>query len=310
MKKVIGLILLCVILTTVPVFAEGKVVKDSFKLNSGYIYLDNNLIDGESLTYKGVTYLPVRKISETVGLSVVYDKSNNKINLVDGGTKLNNANTVNKYTKSKTDDLSINNVTVYVNGVQIDSDNIMYNGTTYLPLRKIAEAIGLNVNYHTTTSYINLNSNTNSKEVKTTNNLKPTLTKSDIDYPNEPKTVEDMKKVLLYMANNNLSELDIRYKGDYFDLFVRNTEIENNMYSAFQSVYVEYVDLFSSVENIKKTYRNEDNGEYFILTIKLNGMTLDNKNFTETQSNFETEAYKLNEELIKNGTIKSDMRLQ
>ncbi len=327
MKKIIPLLLLSVILTTVPVYAKGTVVKDNFKINSGYIYLDNNLVNGESITYKAVTYLPVRKISEAIGLSVKYDNNQNRIDLSTGGTKKTEVQNSNKYTKTKTDQLQLNTVDVYVNGKLVESDNIIYNGTTYLPLRKISEAVGLNVKFDSATNIITLNSTKSTTSVETSNNttnnttnntsnnttniktevLKPTLTKNEINYPSEPKTVEDMEKVLLYMANYDLSELDIKYNGDYFDLFVRNKEIEDNMYTAFANVYSEYVELFSGVLKLSKTYEKVDDGNAVIITLHLTGAEVNGKDFTETQSIFEDEAYKINEKLKANGNIKNGM---
>ncbi len=308
--KAILIMLICVMLTTVPVLGKGKFVNDSFKLSAGYIYIDNKQIDGESLTYNAVTYLPIRKIAETVGLSVVYDNVNNRIDLTTSEAKSNTTVIRNKYTKTKTDTLIIDGVDVYLNGKLIQADNIIYNGTTYLPLREIGEALGLNVNYDSKTNNINLNSkdiNSKNKVNVTNNTLKPVLTKEEISYPSEPETVDDFKKVLLYMANNNLTELDLTYKGGYTDLFVTNKDRENNMYTAFQTVYSEYVDLFSGVERISKTYRNEEDGEHVTITIHLSGVSVDGKTFIETQNIFEQEAYLINATLKKNGTIKSGM---
>ncbi len=303
--KFILLLILNIILTTVPVYAKGNEVTDSFKINSGYIYLDNKLIDGESLTYKGVTYLPVRKIAESMGLNVKYDKSSNRVDLVVGGTIPNSNATTDKYTKTKTGKLLINNVDVFVNDGHVNSDNVIYNGTTYLPLRKIAETVGLEVVFDTATNNINLTMKDNVNN--SVGELKPVLTIEEINFQSEPKTVEEFKKVLLFMANNNLSELDIRYKGNYFDLFVTNKEIENNLYAAFHSVFSDYVDLYSGVEKITKTYNNETNGEHFVLTIHIKGVEVDNKPFTVLQSEFEEQAFNINEDLKKNGTIKSGM---
>ncbi|MHC1722728.1 MAG: trypsin-like peptidase domain-containing protein [Aminipila sp.] len=48
------------------------------------------------------------------------------------------------------------NVTVNTNGVQVQCLPMSLNGTTYLPLRNVAEALGADVNYNNTTKQINL----------------------------------------------------------------------------------------------------------------------------------------------------------
>ncbi len=53
----------------------------------------------------------------------------------------------------------MNGMTVKVNGQIVQSDNILYNGTTYLPLRAVSEALGAKVNYidETKTADITIN---------------------------------------------------------------------------------------------------------------------------------------------------------
>ena len=45
-------------------------------------------------------------------------------------------------------DVALNTVNVEVNGENLDAPNILYNGTTYLPMRAVVEAIGKDVNWN------------------------------------------------------------------------------------------------------------------------------------------------------------------
>lgn len=45
-----------------------------------------------------------------------------------------------------------NDINVIVNGSEVKADNFLYNDTTYLPLRVVAEAVGKDVNYDETTN--------------------------------------------------------------------------------------------------------------------------------------------------------------
>lgn len=49
-------------------------------------------------------------------------------------------------------DVLRNDIKVIVNGKNIDADNFLYNDTTYLPLRAVGEAIGLDVLYNEETN--------------------------------------------------------------------------------------------------------------------------------------------------------------
>lgn len=65
-------------------------------------------------------------------------------------------------------DVLVNGMVVKVNGQTVNSNNLLYNGTTYLPLRAVSEALGANVNYikETQTADITLNApKTNSNAI-------------------------------------------------------------------------------------------------------------------------------------------------
>ena len=49
-------------------------------------------------------------------------------------------------------DVLRNDIQVVVNGVPVESDNFLYNDTTYLPLRAVGEAIGVDVLYNEETN--------------------------------------------------------------------------------------------------------------------------------------------------------------
>ncbi|WP_026477968.1 stalk domain-containing protein [Alkaliphilus transvaalensis] len=50
-----------------------------------------------------------------------------------------------------------NSLTIKVNGSTVNADNILYNGTTYVPLRAVSEALGREVSFDGATSTVNIN---------------------------------------------------------------------------------------------------------------------------------------------------------
>ncbi len=59
---------------------------------------------------------------------------------------------------SKKIEVLFNSISLYVNNKQISVDNIVYNGTTYVPLRAVGEMIGMKVSWSQKTNRVNLNS--------------------------------------------------------------------------------------------------------------------------------------------------------
>ena len=94
----------------------------------------------------------------------------------------------------------LNSVNVEINGEKLDSSSILYNGTTYLPLRKIAEAVGKDVEWEQSTMTANI------------------VEKGDIKLNNETSVVEntDLETsdgiIIRVIKNNKYINLEDCYK--------------------------------------------------------------------------------------------------
>lgn len=53
-------------------------------------------------------------------------------------------------------DVIFNQMNLFVNGQKVEADNILYNGTTYVPLRKVAEMLGKDVAWDQATNSVNI----------------------------------------------------------------------------------------------------------------------------------------------------------
>lgn len=113
------------------------------------IYVNNKLLNiSDSIVYESRLFLPVRALSDALGLKVDY-LADKKIVILDNG-KIQ---------------LPINENKAVVNGkiVSIDNDNddvgtIVVGGKTYLPVRFISESLGYSVDYDAKNGIVKVNS--------------------------------------------------------------------------------------------------------------------------------------------------------
>ena len=107
----------------------------------------------------GTTYLPVRAISEALGKEVSWDASTYSVHIKDSdnsksGATYSGDRTPREYQKNAT--LNYNNISIYINEKQIEPKDVSGNivepfiidGTTYLPVRAVAQAFEKNVDWN------------------------------------------------------------------------------------------------------------------------------------------------------------------
>ncbi|MBQ2696456.1 MAG: peptidylprolyl isomerase [Clostridia bacterium] len=142
MKKIISLILVVMLCMSVPVFAD-KAAGDIVISSTGDISTtavatklisDNKIIDGEKIIFNDRTLIPVRKLLESVGALVDWDGDTRRVDLTRNG---------------KTISLHIDSdVLITPSGERkMDTTPILWNDTTYAPIRAIAEEFGLTVDW-------------------------------------------------------------------------------------------------------------------------------------------------------------------
>lgn len=70
-------------------------------------------------------------------------------------------------------DISVefNSVSVVANGIEVDADNFVYNGTTYVPLRACAEALNEEVTYEESTKTVIIGEDTRAEQASIQENI-------------------------------------------------------------------------------------------------------------------------------------------
>ncbi len=160
MRKLLTSLLLATILTTtsIPVFASSEIA----------VYVDGAKVaySNAPIVQNGSTLVPLRQTFQALGSTVVWDNATQTITATKDEANIN---------------LTIGNKTAYKNN---DSFTIsvppqIINGSTYVPLRFVAESFGSEVSFNSATQTITINSKEN--EV-TTNNTESNKQSSTIGY--------------------------------------------------------------------------------------------------------------------------------
>ena len=159
LKRSLSLILCIIMLmSAMPVMAADTIhVVPINVMVGGKVFLPTD-VNGKNVpvfAYNGTTYAPLRALAEAYGLEVGYNGEKNLATV--GGTPSADG-VVSKGTAqalTKATNLSVTPINIEVNGSvfqpkDVNGKNVpvfAYNGTTYAPLRALAEAYGLSVGY-------------------------------------------------------------------------------------------------------------------------------------------------------------------
>lgn len=180
MKRTFFLLALLILALSVQVFAAEKnltaeITDITVNLNGAPIDLldaKGNTVD--VLIVEGTSYLPVRAIANALGVNVIWDESTRNIALnsnkpTDPIVKISNNSS---YKNGQTTNATTTDITLDINHNRIaltDANNnpidvLIVDGASYLPVRSVASALNLTVNWDSATRTINLNRQNNTAD--------------------------------------------------------------------------------------------------------------------------------------------------
>ena len=140
----------------------------SFTIDGEYFKpINESAKEIEAFVYAGTTYLPIRGIAYALGLNVSWDSKNNRIDLTSDGVVRYNSGKNTKSSRTETIIMPAVSRSVYLDGKKVDlkdgngkSVNVFtLDGTTYVPVRAIANALGLDVDWDADTNTVHLMTN-------------------------------------------------------------------------------------------------------------------------------------------------------
>lgn len=118
----------------------------------------------EPFVWNGTTYLPLRAAAAALGITVGWDGATSTISLTSGGKRIAPVGTPVTHNKNQTIAIEYNDIKVTLDGKPVELKDatgktiepFTYNGTTYLPVRAVANLLGVNVKWDAATSTIYL----------------------------------------------------------------------------------------------------------------------------------------------------------
>ena len=122
----------------------------------------------EPFLYNGTTYLPVRGVANALSLDVAWDGTTNTVTLTSGGTPVAPLEAAKSTQGTATVSATYRDISIIIDGVPLvptdAAGNVvepfLIDGTTYLPVRAISEALDLSVSWDNDTSTVALTTGT------------------------------------------------------------------------------------------------------------------------------------------------------
>ncbi|MBE6953293.1 MAG: trypsin-like serine protease [Ruminococcaceae bacterium] len=115
-----------------------------------------NPVEPFIMNRSGRIYLPVRAVANALGLTVGWDNATNTISLTSNGSANYGTGTPISSNMQKTEQITYRDIQILLDGAPLvtDSEAFIMNssGTTYLPLRTVAEALGTDVGWDNATN--------------------------------------------------------------------------------------------------------------------------------------------------------------
>ena len=118
----------------------------------------------EPFVWNGTTYLPLRAAAAALGITVGWDGATSTISLTSGGKRIAPVGTPVTHNKNQTIAIEYNDIKVTLDGKPVELKDatgktiepFTYNGTTYLPVRAVANLLGVDVKWDGDTNTIYL----------------------------------------------------------------------------------------------------------------------------------------------------------
>lgn len=130
--------------------------------------------------------------------------------------------------------VAVNSVNLIVNGDKVSTDNFVYNGTTYVPLRTVSEKLGKEVNFNNTTKTVTI-----SEPGASPSSTKMTQNGVTVEVT---KVVQDSDSLRLYVTYTNNSNKEAMTGDSLAKIIANGKQYSYNHDFNFERYYETNID--------------------------------------------------------------------
>ncbi|MBE1442150.1 stalk domain-containing protein [Paenibacillus sp. OAS669] len=224
------------------------------------VKVNGETVNSNNILYQGTTYIPIRDVAAMLGIAAnYYDKTKTAYigqigagEFSPGNSDIASWDVMKPATPShdpimpkKNDKIAVdlNTVKVKVHGKEIAQNNILYNGTTYVAMRAVAESLDMPVAFDevTSTAYIGQRKEGDSSELPAETNVTEPEPPAETNAP-EPQPVDTATGSGLYAvpAEGDMAGWEILKGHEYED--IARIYFKNNSRGTIISIQVQIED--------------------------------------------------------------------
>ncbi len=140
--------------TLLPTFAFAETQKTiNVIFGKIRVFVNGASVNKETLLYEGTTYIPLRATAEALKKQLIFDPNTNTAYINNIYTEYpESSSPVINQIRHETIVAYFDRIKLIVDGVKSNKETLLYNGSTYIPLRDTAELLKMQVSYDGATS--------------------------------------------------------------------------------------------------------------------------------------------------------------
>lgn len=272
MRRVSFIVILCIIITSViPVYASKESVNTTkISINGEYVQFNDEL-GYPFIDENNRTQVPFRVTLEKFGAKVSWDGENNRAVAIKDGVRI---------------EVPINKNYIICNGEKIENDTeaLIKEGRTYLPIRVVMEAFGCEVGWHNESKTVLITSNSlDSYNVDPNSTILVEGLEVTINEACEYKLPQELN---VTFGDNTTKQIPVKWDRDSIDTSIKGKfQVQGQLEGYNEEVAININIIDYVIEGSIKNY-NKKESEHFIAYYTDNDLSIIDEVLSELEKNY------------------------